>query len=174
MKPTKALLRTGVVLALAAFVMGSTYPPTPGFEAATYNGLDPVPEKFWQEVNKPVEPIVIRKTVKVPAYGTPAPQETTPLPQSSTTSGGLTGSVGYAAAGGNCVNEPGVNNPGSGNPSSWPVLSGAPHIGATVLFTWNHVGVVTGIWSNGDIEVRHQNCSGCPSRYSPGLVRGYR
>lgn len=88
---------------------------------------------------------------------------------------GLMGSMGHATAGGNCVNEPGINNPFDGtNPISWAVLSSSPWIGATVLFTWNHTGVVTGIWSNGDVEVRHQNCSRCPTRYSQDLIRGYR
>lgn len=84
------------------------------------------------------------------------------------------GSIGYARAGGNCVNEPGVNNPGFGNPISWPVTSGTPWIGATALWTYNHTGVVTGIWSNGDIEVRHQNVTGGVHRYPRSAFRGFR
>ncbi|MDP4000161.1 MAG: hypothetical protein Q8Q11_01885, partial [bacterium] len=76
--------------------------------------------------------------------------------------------------GGNCVNEPGVNNPGYGNPSDWPVTSSEPTIGATAVFTWNHTGVVTGIWANGDVEVRHQNYWGGQSRFPRGMIRGYR
>ena len=87
---------------------------------------------------------------------------------------GLLGSIGYAVAGGNCVNEPGVNNPGYGNPIDWPVLSGTPTIGATALWNYNHTGVVTGIWSNGDIEVRHQNYGGGQHRFSPSEFRGFR
>jgi len=87
---------------------------------------------------------------------------------------GLTGTEGYALAYGNCVNEPGINNPGYGNPSGWPVTSPTPTIGATAVFTWNHVGVVTGIWSNGDIEVRHQNYWGGQHRFPPSMIRGYR
>lgn len=87
---------------------------------------------------------------------------------------GLIGALGYSRAGGNCVNEPGVNNPRTGNPINWASTSYVPRIGATVLFTWNHTGVVTGIWGNGDVEVRHQNCSGCPHRYPPSMIRGYR
>jgi hypothetical protein len=86
----------------------------------------------------------------------------------------LTGSYGYALAGGNCVNEAGVNNPGAGNPISWPITSSEPWIGSSALFWFNHVAVVTGIWSNGDIEVRHQNCSGCPTRYPRSAFRGFR
>lgn len=89
-------------------------------------------------------------------------------------SGTLAGSIGYARAGGNCVNEPGVNNPGYGNPSSWPATSGSPWIGATALWTYNHTGVVTGIWSNGDIEVRHQNFSGGIHRFPRSAFRGFR
>lgn len=97
-----------------------------------------------------------------------------PVEATTASPGGLTGSVGYSRAGGNCVNEPGVNNPRTGNPINWAVTSFTPAIGKTVLFTWNHVGVVTGVWSNGDVEVRHQNCGGCPHRYSPSMIRGYR
>lgn len=86
----------------------------------------------------------------------------------------LVGSIGYARSGGNCVNEPGVNNPRTGNPSSWAATSRTPRIGATVLFTWNHTGVVTGIWSNGDVEVRHQNYWGGQHRFPQSMIRGYR
>jgi len=88
--------------------------------------------------------------------------------------GGLTGSIGYAKCGGNCVNEPGVKNPGLGNPSDWPVLTYTPYIGATALWTYNHTGVVTGIWSNGDIEVRHQNYCGGQHRFPRSAFRGFR
>ena len=87
---------------------------------------------------------------------------------------GLTGSIGYARAGGNCVDEPGVNNPRNGNPINWPVTSSSPSIGATALWTTNHTGVVTGIWSNGDIEVRHRNWSGGQHRFPRGAFRGFR
>lgn len=87
---------------------------------------------------------------------------------------GLVGSIGYARAGGNCVNEPGVNNPRNGNPIGWPVLSETPTIGATALFTWNHTGVVTGIWANGDVEVRHQNYWGGTHRFPRSMFRGFR
>ena len=89
-------------------------------------------------------------------------------------SGGLMGSIGYALPYGNCVDEPGVNNPGWGNPIDWPVLSQTPSIGATALWTYNHTGVVTGIWSDGSIEVRHRNYRGGQSRFSPGEFRGFR
>jgi hypothetical protein len=86
----------------------------------------------------------------------------------------LSGSYGYALAGGNCVVEPGVNNPGWGNPIDWPITNTEPWIGASALFWYNHVAVVTGLWGNGDIEVRHQNCPGCPTRYSRASFRGFR
>jgi hypothetical protein len=88
--------------------------------------------------------------------------------------GSLFGSRGYAIPGGNCVNEPGVNNPRTGNPISWAVTSQTPRIGATVLFYFNHVAVVTGVWSNGDIEVRHQNVTGGITRYPRSQIRGFR
>ncbi len=88
--------------------------------------------------------------------------------------GGLNGSYGYARWGGNCVNEPGVNNPGWGNPINWPATSQNPWIGATVLFGYNHTGVVTGIWDNGDIEIRHQNFKGNTTRFPRSSFRGFR
>lgn len=90
-------------------------------------------------------------------------------------SGGLTGREGWVSSQyGNCVNEPGVNNPGYGNPSSWPATGYSPWIGATALFHYDHVGVVVGIWSNGDVEVRHQNWKGTQHRFPASTFRGYR
>jgi hypothetical protein len=86
----------------------------------------------------------------------------------------VAGSYGYALAYGNCVNEPGVNNPGWGNPINWPITSTTPWIGASALFYYNHVAVVTGFWSNGDVEVREQNAPGAPHRYPRSMLRGYR
>lgn len=94
--------------------------------------------------------------------------------QALNSSGGLTGSYGHATPGGNCVQEPGVNNPGWGNPIAWPITSTAPWIGATALFTYNHVGVVVGIWSNGDLEIAHQNFTGGTTRFSVNNFRGFR
>lgn len=88
--------------------------------------------------------------------------------------GSLVGSLGYSLPYGNCVNESGVNNPGWGNPISWPVLTQVPTIGASALFYFNHVAVVTGTWSNGDIEVRQQNSPGAPHRYPRSEFRGFR
>lgn len=106
------------------------------------------------------------------------PNVTTTRPSPSVQAiGGLFGARGYARAGGNCVNEPGVNSPRDGtNPISWAVLSYRPSIGATALWRGiNHTGVVTGIWSNGDIEVRHQNWGGAPvTRFPASAFRGYR
>jgi hypothetical protein len=116
--------------------------------------------------------------VKAVAAPQPAPATVAPVqPQAAPAAPAvpeLVGAVGYARAGGNCVNEPGVNNPRTGNPSSWAATSRTPWIGATVLFTWNHTGVVTGIWSNGDVEVRHQNYWGGQHRFPQSMIRGYR
>lgn len=96
-------------------------------------------------------------------------------PQNSSGGGKLiAGVLGYALPYGNCVNEPGVNNPGYGNPIDWPVLSGSPSLGATALWTFNHTGVVVGLWSNGDVEVRHQNYGGGQTRFPASAFRGYR
>lgn len=84
------------------------------------------------------------------------------------------GVVGYSLSGGNCVDEPGVNNPGWGNPIQWSVTSPTPWIGASALFTFNHVAVVTGWYANGDLEVRQQNAPGMPHRIPMSEVRGFR
>lgn len=86
--------------------------------------------------------------------------------------GGLTGTVGYARAGGNCVNEPGVKRQ-NGNPIQWQAGTSQPYLGATVLFGFNHTGVISGIWSNGDIEVRHQNYAGGQHRFPRSAFRGF-
>lgn len=91
-----------------------------------------------------------------------------------TFSGQLLGSYGYVSPWGNCVLEPGVNNPGWGNPIAWPIASQTPWIGATALWTYNHTGVVVGIWSNGDLEIRHQNFQGGQTRFSIWSFRGFR
>lgn len=115
------------------------------------------------------------KSGNATSYGT-TPSDVNHSPRSGGySSSGLIGSIGYARAGGNCVSEPGVNSPRNGtNPISWAVLSRTPTIGATVLFHYNHTGVVTGIWSNGDIEIRHQNYGYNQHRFPPSTFRGYR
>ena len=85
----------------------------------------------------------------------------------------LEGSIGYALPYGNCVNEPGVKR-AVGNPSSWAVYTQTPYIGATALFTFNHVGYIVGIWPNGDIEVRHQNFHANIHRFPRSYFRGFR
>ncbi len=87
----------------------------------------------------------------------------------------LSGSYGYALAGGNCVNEVPANERPDGNPITWSVTTMTPYIGAIALFPYNHVAIVTGIWSNGDIEVRQQNWSGIPqTRFHLNELRGFR
>lgn len=90
-------------------------------------------------------------------------------------SDGLTaGAIGYSDPGGNCVDiahEYGKNQPG--NPISWVPTTNSPFIGAAALFYVNHVAVVVGIYSNGDIEVAQANCPGCAHRISPEEIRGY-
>ncbi|MSU76264.1 CHAP domain-containing protein [Patescibacteria group bacterium] len=122
-------------------------------------------------VREPAKANVTTEPVAVAA--TPAPAAT-PVPPAPVEVPELVGSEGYARSGGNCVNEPGVNNPRTGNPISWAVLSSEPTVGATALFTWNHTGVVTGIWKNGDVEVRHQNYWGGQHRFPRSMFRGFR
>lgn len=86
----------------------------------------------------------------------------------------IAGSIGYSLPYGNCILEPGVNNPGWGNPIDWPATSYTPWIGATALFTFNHTAVVTGVYSNGDLEVRQQNSPGMPHRIPMSMIRGFR
>lgn len=92
----------------------------------------------------------------------------------ATTVGNLMGSLGYALPGGNCVNQVPLAQRAAGNPISWAVLSYTPYIGAAALFQYNHVGIVSGIWSNGELEIRHENCPGCPTRYPRSTFRGFR
>lgn len=123
-----------------------------------------------KEAERVAAQVVIQAApVVIPPQPIYKPVQATPV-----VSSGLIGSMGYARAGGNCVNEPGVNNPGYGNPVNWSATSFTPWIGATALFNYNHVGVVTGIWSNGDVEIRHQNYTGNQTRFSPGQLRGFR
>lgn len=91
------------------------------------------------------------------------------------TSGSLFGSIGYAFAGGNCVNQIGPSVRPDGNPITWAVTTQTPYIGAAGLFPYNHVVRVVGLWSNGDIEVANENWSGVPqTRFPRSAFRGFR
>lgn len=86
----------------------------------------------------------------------------------------LIGSYGAVLVGGNCVNTAkahGKNQPG--NPISWSPTTQTPFVGAAALFYFNHVAIVTGIHSDGSIEVIHENCPGCPTHYPRGTFRGF-
>ncbi len=92
----------------------------------------------------------------------------------ATSQDGLVGSYGYALSGGNCVNMAnryGKNQPG--NPISWIPTTQTPFIGAAVLFYFNHVAIVTGIHYDGSVEVAHENCPNCPTRYPVNTFRGF-
>lgn len=118
-------------------------------------------------------PAPVAAPAAVPAQAPAAPTPATAQPPAPPATPNLVGSIGYARAGGNCINEPGVNRM-NGNPSSWFAISATPWIGATALFNYNHVGIVTGIWSNGDLEIRHQNYWGGQHRFPRGAFRGFR
>lgn len=87
---------------------------------------------------------------------------------------GLTGSLGYTVPWGNCVNQIPFGQRGPGNPINWGVTTYQPYIGAAALFPYNHVGRVVGIWSNGDVEIVHENGGGLGHRFSASSLRGFR
>lgn len=86
----------------------------------------------------------------------------------------VAGVLGYSLPYGNCVDEPGVNNPGWGNPIQWTILSYDPWPGASALFYYNHVAIVSGIYSDGSLEVRQQNSPGAPHHVPRSQIRGFR
>lgn len=86
----------------------------------------------------------------------------------------LSGSYGYVSSGSNCVNTAkahGKNQPG--DPINWAPTTHVPFIGAAALFNFNHVAIVSGIHADGSIEVIHENCPGCPTRYPRNAFRGF-
>ena len=121
----------------------------------------------------------LTKPVVVPSsqsrVNTQVSHENTPQPIRNGSNSLAFGSYGSVSPYGNCVNEPGVNNPGRGNPITWAATSSTPTVGATALWTYNHTGVVTGIYEGGEyIEVRHQNYSGGRTKFHISEFRGYR
>lgn len=95
-------------------------------------------------------------------------------PVSYTSTGSLTGSIGYASPYGNCVLQVPLSIRPDGNPITWIATTQTPYIGAVALFTYNHVGMVVGIWSNGDLEIAHQNFQGGQHRFPRSTFRGFR
>lgn len=150
----------------------SSYHPAPVElpEAPVY--ADPIVIMKPVEALQPVSFTLPEEQTEMAEIPPPAPVYAPAQPTISWA--GLMGGRGYALPYGNCVQEPGVNNPGWGNPIDWPVLSLTPSIGATALWTYNHTGVVVGLWDNGDIEVRHRNYGGGQTRFSPSEFRGFR
>lgn len=148
----------GLIL-VAIFTIGATFPAEPQFKARA-STLHPEPIVATQDTPAVV---LVTETTREAYTGNGAVQST---------SGGLTGSIGYARCGGNCVNEPGVKRR-NGNPITWLASTRTPYIGATALWTYNHTGVVVGIWANGDLEVRHQNYCGGQHRFPRSAFRGF-
>ncbi len=163
---SETALRTLAVLGLMAVAVVSLGASSPRAGVPASSGQTEL-LTIIHPAARPGTPLLAAAAPAAPAAAAQPVPAPTPVPE-------LVGSEGYALAYGNCVNEPGVNNPGYGNPADWPVTASAPTIGATAVFTWNHVGVVTGIWANGDIEVRHQNYWGGAHRFPPSMIRGYR
>lgn len=157
----KYLFSIAVLCGILTMGVQPVYPPKFHVYAAS---LNPTPQTLSKEY--------VTKTEVIVETPTPTPPTTAKTPQMDSV-GGLVGSVGYAQSFGNCVNQAGVNR-ASGNPSSWPVLSSVPRVGGTALFNYNHVGYISGIWSNGDLEIQHQNYSGSQHRFPPSSFRGYR
>lgn len=86
----------------------------------------------------------------------------------------IAGTLGWTIPYGNCVNQVPYAQRGYGNPINWAVTTYTPYIGAAALFPYNHVGVVTGIWDNGDLEIRHENGGGLGHRFPVSAFRGFR
>lgn len=122
------------------------------------------------QIQAPVQPLVIERRVVAGSAPTPVAPVRNDL-SVSVPAGGLLGSIGYALPYGNCVNQ--INPRPNGNPSSWPVRSQTPSIGRAALFHYNHVGRVVGIWSNGDLEIAHENYQGGQHRFPRSTFRGF-
>lgn len=121
-------------------------------------------------IPRPDEQITPRTAPAAPAAPASVPVVATVVVPASE----LIGSYGYVVGGSNCVNTAkahGKNQPG--NPISWVPTTQAPFIGAAVLFYFNHVAIVSGIHSDGSVEVIHENCPGCPTRYARSAIRGF-
>jgi hypothetical protein len=85
---------------------------------------------------------------------------------------GFIGSVGYSLPYGNCVDiahEYGKNQPG--DPITWIPTTQTPAVGDAALFYFNHVGIITGIHSDGTIEIAQANAPGMPHRFPPSEFR---
>lgn len=102
---------------------------------------------------------------------TPAPQPAT-APQNGSL---IAGTRGYALPYGNCINQVPYTLRGQGNPINWSVLTQTPYIGAAALWYFNHTGRVVGMWSNGDLEIAHENWGGyAQTRFPRSAFRGFR
>jgi len=160
---------TLVIVLIALLVMGASPFKKPTYVAYAAS-LSPAPIS-----SQAPQPIV--KTTVIP-YAPPTPinvPAAASQPQTrgsaSSSAGGLVGSIGYAKAGGNCVNQ--INPRPNGNPITWPARSQTPTIGSAALFSYNHTGRVVGIWSNGDVEVAHENYKGSQTRFPRSALRGF-
>lgn len=151
-------------------------------------GLDPIPiqvalqskttPSFDDAVLKPLRVLqaaeVERKRIADEEAAKQAQIATEQARQAYLASIGLTGEVGYSAAGGNCVwTAMAYGKWQPGNPISWYPTTHTPFIGAAVLFPFNHVAILVGIYGNGDVEVIQQNSPNAPHRYSMSAIRGF-
>lgn len=127
----------------------------------------PKPDESIEPRALPVAPAPVEQPTSQPSA--PVPTQSAPV-----VAGLLAGSYGYSLAGGNCVDMAkryGKNQPG--NPVSWVPTTRTPFIGAAALFYYNHVAIVSGIHYDGSIEVIHENCPNCPTRYPASTFRGF-
>lgn len=160
-----AFLLALTIAGIAALVMGATTDKPARFVARAAT-LNPAPI-----VTTPSEPVV-QQTVEGGAES--------PTPAKQGAAGVSGGSRGYVARGGNCVTFVCSMAPGlcqRGNAGSWRANSSTPSIGAVMIFRpgqqgasgAGHVGIVTGINSNGTINLAHANWYGQTTFYSTGL-----
>lgn len=163
--PVWASLAPGLSL---QFVPIPTAPQPPDYETIKHTNDARVAKETADALEAAKQAQIVSQAAKIEVPTT----HPTPTPPVGVL--GLTGSLGYSLPYGNCVDEPGVNNPGWGNPIDWAVTTATPEIGLSILFYFNHVAVVSGLWANGDIEVRQQNSPGMPHRIPASEARGYR
>lgn len=175
------LKRRGVRLAGTALLLGGlmasllfgsqAYPPPQHAQATSTPEND---QQFMRTTSKMLGIKYIEPVKPAPPAPPAPPRPAPPAPAQPVYVNGLLGAIGYANPYGNCVLEVPAGRRPIGNPITWAVTTQQPYIGAIALFSYNHVGIVTGIWANGDLEIRHQNYRGGQHRFPRGAFRGFR
>jgi hypothetical protein len=146
--------------------------------------VEQVPKKkdFDKDILTPLRAIQAEEAQKEADAQAEALRQAPAAPEPSTTytpatfisSSELVGSLGYTSPMSNCVDFVKLfRQVPFGNPIEWSPTTSIPFVGAVVLFPFNHTAYLTGIHSDGSIEVAHANCPGCATRYSQSEIRGY-